>query len=364
MQKNEETKTQKRFGKRAMVLVAVTAAAATLLVTQSEFISRPAAKVEASAKKATIAVPAGNVVLAAPGRVEGQSEVIEVGASADGVLTEVRVREGQEVAAGEVLAMVDCGDVEAERQAALALGESARQSRERLLRGTRDEERRIVTNEVASAEAVVKQAQSHFQRQSSLFETGDISRAQWEQARRDLDVAAAALRAAQDRVALVNAKALPEDLARANAEILAAENRARALAARVGKCAVRAPQAGHVLRVHLQAGETVSALTPRPVVSLADLSRLRVRAEVDERDLGRVQLGQSVLVSADAFPEKQFAGRVASFGSLMGRKQVRTGDPAEKSDRDVLEVLVDLQETDARLVVGLRTTVRFVKTGE
>jgi HlyD family secretion protein len=360
MQMNEESKTQKGFGKRAMVVVAVVAVSATLLVTQSGFISRPAAKVEASAKTEKTAAPASGVVLAAPGRVEGQSEVIEVGASADGVLTDVRVREGQEVAAGDVLAMVDCGDVEAERQAALALGESARQSRERLLRGSRDEERRIAANETTSAEAVVKQAQSHYQRQSSLFETGDISRAQWEQARRDLDVASATLRAAQDRVALVNAKALPEDLARANAEILAAENRARALTARVGKCAVRAPQAGRVLRVHLQAGETVSALTPRPVVSLADLSRLRVRAEVDERDLGRVQLGQSVLVSADAFPEKQFAGRVTSFGALMGRKQVRTGDPAEKSDRDVLEVLVDLQESDARLVVGLRTTARFL----
>lgn len=39
---------------------------------------------------------------------------------------------------------------------------------------------------------------------------------------------------------------------------------------------------------------------------------------------------------------------------------VRTGDPAEKSDRDVLEVLVDLEEKDDRLVVGLRTTVQFV----
>jgi multidrug efflux pump subunit AcrA (membrane-fusion protein) len=122
MQTNEELKTQKRFGKRAMFAVAVAAVSVTLLVTQSGFLSRPAAKVEASAKKETTTASAGSVVLAAPGRVEGQSEVIEVGASADGVLTDVRVREGQEVAAGQVLAMVDCGDVEAERQAALALG--------------------------------------------------------------------------------------------------------------------------------------------------------------------------------------------------------------------------------------------------
>jgi hypothetical protein len=51
---------------------------------------------------------------------------------------------------------------------------------------------------------------------------------------------------------------------------------------------------------------------------------------------------------------------VASFGELMGRKRVRTGDPAEKSDRDVLEVLIDMDERDERLVIGLRATVRFL----
>jgi hypothetical protein len=115
-----------------------------------------------------------------------------------------------------------------------------------------------------------------------------------------------------------------------------------------------------VLRRHLKAGEPVSVLVPRPIVSLADISQLRVRAEVDERDLGRIHLGQQVVVLADAFPGRRFAGRVSRPGAQMGRKKVRTGDPAEKSDRDVLEVLVDLEEIDERLVVGLRTTVQFL----
>lgn len=361
MQMNEEQKIHK-FSRAALAGWAVAAAAVlALLVTQTGFLSRQTTKVEASAKAEATALPSEAVVLAAPGRVEGMSEAIEVGAGVDGVLQEVRVREGQQVAAGEVLAIVSCGDVEAEQQAAMAATESARQVRQRLLRGSRDEERRIVTSEVVSAEAVLKQAQTHYQRQSSLYETGDIPRAQWEQARRDMDVAAASLRAAQDKVALANARALPEELARAEADIRAADSRAQAMAARAGKCIVRAPQAGQVLRVHLRAGETVSTVMPRPVVSLADLSRLRVRAEVDEHDLGRLRIGQQVTVSADAFPEKQFNGKVASFGALMGRKHVRTGDPAEKSDRDVLEVLVELDERDERLVVGLRTTVRFLE---
>src|SRR5258706_15104604 len=100
MQTNEEQKAPKRFGKRAVIALTIAAGVIALFVTQAGFISRPAAKVEASAKNETASVPSGSVVLAAPGRVEGQSEVIEVGAGADGVLTEVRVREGQQVAAG------------------------------------------------------------------------------------------------------------------------------------------------------------------------------------------------------------------------------------------------------------------------
>lgn len=360
MQTNEEQKSQKKISRSAMAGWAVALVAVAALMTQSGWFANQPATVEASAKALPSPTPMVAVMLAAPGRVEGLSEVVEVGAGADGVLESVRVREGQQVAAGEVLAVIACGDVEAERQAALAATESARQIRQRLLRGSRDEERRIAANEVASAEAVLKQAQTHYQRQSSLYETGDISRALWEQARRDMEVAEATVRAAQDRVALANAQALPEELARAEADIRAAESRAQAMSARAGKCVVRAPQAGRVLRVHLLPGEIVSTVTPRPVISLADLSVLRVRAEVDERDLGRLRLGQAVTVSADAFPDKEFNGRVTSFCSLMGRKHVRTGDPAEKSDRDVLEVLVDLDDNDERLVVGLRTTVRFL----
>ena len=53
-------------------------------------------------------------------------------------------------------------------------------------------------------------------------------------------------------------------------------------------------------------------------------------------------------------------GTVRSIGSQMGRKKVRTGDPAEKADRDVLEVLIDLDERNAALIVGLRVTAQFL----
>ena len=300
------------------------------------------------------------IVLACPGRVEGQSEVIDVGAGADGVLTAVLVQEGQQVRAGQLIALIDCREIESQIDEARVLAERARQNRLRLLRGSRPEERRKAADETAVAEAHFKQAQLQHQRVAQLFKTGDVSKEELDKAGRDLEVAKATLHATENQQTLVNAPPLPEELARAESEVKLAEEQARTAKARLGKCTVKAPLSGTVLRTFLKAGESVSTVFPQPIVSLADTSQIRVRAEVDERDVGRVHLGQSVVVLADAYPDKKFGGRVSRVGAVMGRKKVRTGDPAEKSDRDVLEVLVNLDETEGYLIVGLRTTVQFL----
>lgn len=183
-------------------------------------------------------------------------------------------------------------------------------------------------------------------------------------ARRDLDVAQSVLQSAIERERLTNAPPLPEEIARADADISVARERTRTAAAMLEKCTLRAPIRGTVLRRDMRLGESASVTNPRPVVTLADLSRFRVRAEVDERDVGRVSIGQRVRIAADAFGADTFEGRVSRVEQLMGRKTIRTGDPAEKSDRDVREVLVDIDEhrvSDPRLVIGLRVTVQFLR---
>lgn len=240
-----------------------------------------------------------------------------------------------------------------------ALAERACQNRLRLVRGSRPEERRKAADETAVARAHYKQAQLQYQRVAQLYKTGDVSKEELDKAGRDLEVAEATLHATENQQTLVNAPPLPEELARADSEVRLAEEQARTAKARLDKCTVKAPLSGTVLRTFLKAGESVSTVFPNPIVSLADTSQIRVRAEVDERDVGRVHVGQSVIVLADAYPDKKFGGRVSRVGAVMGRKKVRTGDPAEKSDRDVLEVLIDLHETKGYLIVGLRTSVQF-----
>src|ERR1041384_165607 len=300
------------------------------------------------------------VLLACPGRVEGASEVINVGAGADGVIAEIRVLEGQSVRIGDVLAVIDRRDLNADLSGARAQAEGARQTRARIVRGSRDEERRQAEAEVSALQALLKQNQLRYDRFQTLFQQGVISEDQRDEAKKNLDVAEANLRAAVKHKELVDAPPLPEELERADADVRAADERVRSVTERLEKAFVKAPISGTVLKTFMRPGETFSTFTPQPILSLADLSSLRVRAEVDERDIGQVHIGQRVMFRSYSFQNGKLMGTVKSIGSQMGRKKVRTGDPAEKADRDILEVLIDLDEKDKALVIGLRVTAQFL----
>lgn len=338
-------------------------AAAVILVGGAVWAARggdPDAKAGASATGQE-GTPPGEVTLACAARVEGASETTEVGAGMDGVVAEIRVKEGDSVQAGDVLAVIDRRELKEELSAARAGAEAARQARTRVLRGSRQEDRERAEAEVVAAEAVVAQAEAQHQRSARLFAQGILSAAERDEVRRNLEVSQAQREAARKRADLVKAPALPEEAAKADADVRAAEDRVRVLQQMIEKCLVRAPVSGTVLRTLLRPGESFSTFVPRPILSLADTSRLRVRAEVDERDVARVFAGQRVMVRGDGWDEAGVPGRVGRLGAEMGRKTVRSGDPAEKSDRDVLEVLVDLDRQDPRLVMGLRVTAVFLK---
>jgi multidrug resistance efflux pump len=193
----------------------------------------------------------------------------------------------------------------------------------------------------------------------TLYQKEVIPRDLFEQAKRDYEVAQANYQSSRADQALVESKLLPEEKARADAEVTAAEENVRVATEKLQKCTVRAPISGTVLRIMARVGESYSTLSPRPLFSLADDSIRRVRAEVDERDVGKVKLGQRAIISADGFPGRRFDGRVIELSQVMGRKSVLSGDPAEKADRDILEVIIELDQSAKELPIGLRVTAQY-----
>lgn len=305
-------------------------------------------------------VPVVSAAAAAQGRVEGRSEKIEVESPMDGVIRELRVAEGQAVSAGQIVATLACDDLLSQVQANEAALESARQARVRILRGSRDEERRAADQDVRAAQSVADQARRQSDRIRRLHQQDVMPQVSAEDAQRDAETADAALRAAQERQKLAYAGPLPEEVSKADADVLNAEHHLEQSKALLDKCAVRTPIAGTVTRVHLRAGEAVSTVIPRPIVTVVDLSERKIRAEVDERDLERVRLHQKVRMSADGY-SATFNGEITWISMQMGRKTARSTDPAEKLDRDVLETLITPDRDAPSLPIGLRVTVEFLK---
>ncbi len=278
--------------------------------------------------------------VAAAGRVEPASEERVVAAEATGRLAEVLVDEGDRVARGQVLAVI----ANDERKARVAAAEARL---ERLLNGARPEERRQARAAVREAEAVADHARAEVERLRSIVASGAVGEDEVDRAEREHRVALARRDAAREAHALVEAETRAEDVAAARAAL----DEAKAL---LEKTLVRAPVAGVVKRRHRNQGESV--VETAPVATVADVSVRRVRAEIDETDVGRVAVGQSAFVTADAFGARRFAGRVVRVGQSLGRKSVITDEPTERRDTKVLEALVELEDGH-ELPLNLRVDV-------
>jgi HlyD family secretion protein len=122
---------------------------------------------------------------------------------------------------------------------------------------------------------------------------------------------------------------------------------------------IRAPSNGTVLQMNARVGETVAPSPENLLVVVGDVSSLRVKAEFEERDIGKVRVGQGAVVRSDAFPGKDFEGSVSSLARSLGPSKLGQRGPRRPTDIDVLEVLIDLNGQPP-LLPGMRVDV-FLK---
>ena len=335
--------------RRALPLLAVVLA---LVVLAWAILHRPQVLTENTV--AAVAPPAEPDVVTGPGRVEPASEEIRVGAEIGGKLREVLVDEGAHVRKGALVATIESDDYRAAVNRAAAELAARQAELDRVVRGARAEERREAGAAVTEAEATVKNAEAEAARYRALYADKLTAREQVETRETAAAETRARLQAAREHQAFVEANARAEDRDRAQAQVELARAALAEARARLEKTQIAAPLDGVVLRRHFRSGETVTAGTP--IITMGDLSRLRVRMEVDERDVAHVHTGQTVWCTADAYKGQRFAGHIVRMGQMLGRKNVTTGDPAERADTKVLEALVEL-EPGVSLPAGLRVDV-------
>jgi HlyD family secretion protein len=300
-------------------------------------------------------------MVAGPGRVEPSSEDIKIGSELSGRLKVVNVEEGDAIRRGQVLAELENADYRAQVESARANVIAKQAVLRKVINGARRQERDEARSSVNEAKAVTENAKSELHRRQELFSAGVVSREELERYAREADVAQAKYEAAVQQHALVDDRAREEDQSLAEADLQLAQAQLDEAQARYDKTFIRSPIDGTVLRKHHRSGESVSnsSTVPDPVLTIGDRKTLRVRVDVDETDVSKVNVGQKAYVTADAFGTQKFWGHVVRVGQQLGPKNVRTDEPTEKVDTKILETLVEL-DPGSHLPDGLRVDAFIV----
>jgi len=248
-------------------------------------------------------------------KLSGNIEVVDaqLGFKVPGRVAERLVSEGGRVTAGQLVARLD--DVEQTEQLALRRAElaAAEAMLAELEAGSRPQEIAAARATLRSAEAERERARLEFERQKDL-------RRQDANALRESEAAEAAFAVAQahaaelgERLKLLEEGPRKETIAQARARL----EQARAVLAlaqtQLDNTRLVAPFAGVVLSHHIEPGEFVAAGTP--IVTVAETSKVWLRAYVNQTDLGRVQHGQTVEVRTDTFPDKTYRGTIGFIAS-------------------------------------------------
>lgn len=246
-------------------------------------------------------------------RAEGQlitypGASVTVGAEVQGTVVLLPVKEKDFVVKGQRIAVLRADD----NRAALASAEA-----------------RVVQDE-----ADIRLYQVEAKRHRSLWQQSVGTRQAFDRAQRDLESAQARRNTATQDVQRMKAV--------------------------VAKTVIFAPISGVVTSRIVQPGETVKE--GASLISLADLRRTRIEAEVDEFDAGRVKLGQEVEITAEGYDGQRWRGRVEEIPDTVERRQIKPQDPAAPTDNRVLLLKIALLE-HTPLKLNQRVQVA-VKTGK
>ncbi|HTN74963.1 MAG TPA: biotin/lipoyl-binding protein, partial [Pirellulaceae bacterium] len=228
----------------------------------------------------------------APGRVEGQTEEIELRPQIHGQIVTLAVREGDIVKLGDVLVQLDPREYEHDIALAQAELSLAQAERERIKNGARTFEREEALALHRAKLAEYELAQLGFQRTQRLRSESAISQQEADDQRSKMRSLEAQVQAAKARAEHLDAPAREDELNIASAKIDAAQSRLDLARFMLERATLKAVTPGQVLKINVEPGELTGPASLEPTLVIADTSHYRVRAFVEELDAPRVRVGQ------------------------------------------------------------------------
>ncbi len=285
--------------------------------------------------------------IAALGKIESKEREIEIAAPQPGLVTEVAVDVGDEVKAGDRLFELDSRLVQADLVRAEASVAAARAEITRWHALPRKED-------IPALEAVVQQYRAQLAdrteklqltkeaRQREAANDRDVSRDQFA-----VEDAAASLRRAEADLAKLMSGGWEPDLVVAQAMLEKAMAEVSALRLIRDRLTVRSPREGLILRREIEPGEYASPEKSRAALVLGNPKELRVRAQVDEEDIGLVRRGASAVARTRGAVVEQFTLRLLMIEPYARPKTDLTGSATERVDTRIVDVVFAIDRPPA-----------------
>ena len=299
---------------------------------------------------------------------------------------EVELRKHEVAAAQAFLAELEAGSRPEEIAEAQALAAQAQARLAELEAGSRPQEIAAAQAAVARAQADAANRQGDLNRLTQLHQSGSVTDQELDSAQtasamaaarlqeaqeqlrlveegprvEQIEQARAGLAQAQERLALVQKGPRQETIAQARARMEQAEQTLAIAQTRLAYATLQSPVSGLVLAENIEAGEFVTAGTP--IVTVADLSRIWLRAYINEPDLGWVKVGQPVRVFTDTYPGKAYPGRITFIASAaeFTPKNVQTSQERVKL---VYRVKITVDNPELELKPGMPADADILLNG-
>lgn len=244
-------------------------------------------------------VKRGNLVetVVASGHVETPFRV-EIGSQITGTVEDVLVQEGQQVTKGQALIALD----DRELKAAVVQAQGAVDQAEARVRQIVELTLPSARESLTQARANLLNAQQTFDRTSKLFNAGFATRAALDDAQKTLDVARTQVRTAEFQVYTADING--SDYVMAQTQLNQARANLQTATSRLSYATIAAPRDGVLISRSVERGTVVQP--GRALLVLAPAGETQLVLQIDERNLGKIALGQHALASADAFPNQRF----------------------------------------------------------
>jgi len=306
----------------------------------------------------TAAVTAGNlaVTITASGTVE-PVQSLNLSFKNPGTVKTVAVEQGQEVKEGQLLMAQEDLEQLSQLASARASLRSARARLAELQNGSLPEEIAQLKAEEESSRVAKDTASKQLERVEQLVKEGAATQKELDDAQSSYSSALSSWQQAQSKLKLAEAGSRPEQIEQARASVEAAEAQVRLAESNLEATRLLAPFDGIVAEVNATVGQRVTGVTvsgadntSRPLLSVVS-KKLRVRAQVNEADVGQVAVGQEATFVVNAFPERKFSARVSAVSP----------QAITVSNVQFYEVLLEIEGDTAGLKAGMPCNVEIVK---